>query len=1002
MTTSDKTKLEDRKKEADKKEKNSFPSKVTIRRLPSSMTETEFLEAVSPLPEHNFLRFVRADRKMGQYAFSRAYINFVNQEDIYPFKEKFDGYVFVDNQGNEYPGLVEFAPNPKVTPVRENRRKDLKMATIEQDPDYLKFLESLEQPAETVSTMEKVLEEIEFNEREKKAGRGLANETTPLLQFIKDKKGDKLKKREEQKETRRKREEDRKKSREDERIKRKEMRERDQREWDRRDRDRTDGRKTDRERESHRERDLKKLEREREIQHEKEVRDKCREKIKELNAEDSKKKNVGVKDEKTAKLQETRVFTNSTISDDGKKDKDVDKENKSDKDRKDIEKEKKLAREEKEKERFRKREEERSKKREQDKEKREKEKERRDREREERRKEKELASVDEKIDKGDGRKDDNRRDQKREDIKKDDKKREDKPEKWTDSNWKELKEVPKETAKANPVEIEEKTETKEDTGAPKTMKYSDRRKEEKARREKEKLDKLKKKDGVEDTITITEGIENMSIESNVDSEYVAEKQETENKEGKKIPDDSAATSGSEKYQKKEDAHKEYKRDREDAPKEYKRGSKYTEEEKQKYREKRREQERPQYTEEEKQKYREERKRPQYTEEEKQKYREERKRPQYTEEEKQKYRERRREQEKERPQYTEEEKQKYREKKREQEKDRPIYTEEEKQKHRENRREQEKERRAAKKIENVRNKERPAAQIYRPGMGKYSSRTIKKEEESDGRSPRASRDSSPKKSSRSGSPEEGKKDVEKKTQYGSRDVREKGRGRGKKYDEYYEEDYGSGKKYGASKGYHGYDENYYYDDQSYKRGRGRGGRGGYRGGYKDDGYYYGSGRGYKEEGYYEKTGKTERKRKSESEGKSSDERSEKEGSIKTDTGAKSTIKEENKAIGKEGHQDKEKEKEGAHAPIQENKADAKEKDGAHAPDQENKPNAKEKEAAPQKVETGVDQGGKPESVKLEKEKPSKVQEKCLETAEKPEASSKRPKDENVITLEGDED
>ena len=30
MTTSDKTKLEDRKKEADKKEKNSFPSKVPI------------------------------------------------------------------------------------------------------------------------------------------------------------------------------------------------------------------------------------------------------------------------------------------------------------------------------------------------------------------------------------------------------------------------------------------------------------------------------------------------------------------------------------------------------------------------------------------------------------------------------------------------------------------------------------------------------------------------------------------------------------------------------------------------------------------------------------------------------------------------------------------------------------------------------------------------------------------------------------------------------------
>ena len=44
------------------------------------------------------------------------------------------------------------------------------MATIEEDPDYVKFLESLEQAPEEKNavTMEKVLEEIELQEREKK------------------------------------------------------------------------------------------------------------------------------------------------------------------------------------------------------------------------------------------------------------------------------------------------------------------------------------------------------------------------------------------------------------------------------------------------------------------------------------------------------------------------------------------------------------------------------------------------------------------------------------------------------------------------------------------------------------------------------------------------------------------------------------------------------------------------------------------------------------------
>merc|ERR1711874_524889 len=81
-----------------------------------------------------------------------------------------------------------------------------------------------------------------------------------------------------------------------------------------------------------------------------------------------------------------------------------------------------------------------------------------------------------------------------------------KRDKWTGDNWKEVpreKEKPK--AKEAPA-IEEKElqavakEDTKDAGASKTMRYSDRRKEERARREKEKLDK------------VTDGIQKIDID----------------------------------------------------------------------------------------------------------------------------------------------------------------------------------------------------------------------------------------------------------------------------------------------------------------------------------------------------------------------------------------------------------------------------------------------------------------------------------------------------------
>ena len=83
----------------------------------------------------------------------------------------------------------------------------------------------------------------------------------------------------------------------------------------------------------------------------------------------------------------------------------------------------------------------------------------------------------------------------------------------------------------------------------------------------------------------------------------------------------------------------------------------------------------------------------------------------------------------------------------------------------------------------------------------------------------------------------------------------------------------------------------------------------------------------------------------------------------------------------------------------------EMDGAHAAGPETKLNPKDNDAnaAPRREETDTDKVEKTEAVGLEKEKTPKDQEKSLETVEKPDASKRRgSKDENVITLDGDEE
>ncbi|CAF3981882.1 unnamed protein product [Rotaria magnacalcarata] len=165
---------------------------IVLRRLPPTLTSEQFLEIVSPLPDHDYYRFCKADLSLGQqYAFSRAYLNISNRQDLIVFTEKFQGYVFVDKNGNEYICSVEYAPNQCRPKSEQQLRKDPKMNSIEQDPEYQTFVTNMNAPpsaTEALPNAEIMLEEIEKKQREIQDNKNKSGATTtPLLEFLKRK-----------------------------------------------------------------------------------------------------------------------------------------------------------------------------------------------------------------------------------------------------------------------------------------------------------------------------------------------------------------------------------------------------------------------------------------------------------------------------------------------------------------------------------------------------------------------------------------------------------------------------------------------------------------------------------------------------------------------------------------------------------------------------------------------------------------------------------------------
>ncbi|KAH7883063.1 Smg-4/UPF3 family-domain-containing protein [Phlebopus sp. FC_14] len=146
------------KKQKNKETKSLQPSngserlKTVVRRLPPNLPEEIFWQTVQTWVTDDTVSWkVYHQGKMRKRVNkesvpSRAYIAFKNEEQLAIFSREYDGHLFRDKAGwfhigNESQAVVEFAPYQKIP--TEKRKVDARNNTIEQDEDYVSFLESL-------------------------------------------------------------------------------------------------------------------------------------------------------------------------------------------------------------------------------------------------------------------------------------------------------------------------------------------------------------------------------------------------------------------------------------------------------------------------------------------------------------------------------------------------------------------------------------------------------------------------------------------------------------------------------------------------------------------------------------------------------------------------------------------------------------------------------------------------------------------------------------------
>ncbi|KAI0252763.1 Smg-4/UPF3 family-domain-containing protein [Lactifluus subvellereus] len=158
--------------------------KTIVRRLPPNLPEQIFWESVHTWVTDDTVLWKefypgKLRKKLNrENVHSRAYIAFKTEELVAKFSREYDGHIFKDKAGNESCAVVEFAPYQKL-PL-EKKKVDSKNATIDQEEEYIAFLQSLEAPSTKPHDADQLLEMLVASTE-----RPVMPASTPLLDALK-------------------------------------------------------------------------------------------------------------------------------------------------------------------------------------------------------------------------------------------------------------------------------------------------------------------------------------------------------------------------------------------------------------------------------------------------------------------------------------------------------------------------------------------------------------------------------------------------------------------------------------------------------------------------------------------------------------------------------------------------------------------------------------------------------------------------------------------------
>lgn len=175
--------------------KSTIRLKLEVRRLPPALTKDEFLEAIGaewkPMAGRVDWFEYRSGKIRGTGNVSeqsRAYLHLTNESHIKPFESRFFEITFQDAKGSHKdPNLkhlqpmIEFAPNQRIPAAKQ--RVDGRQGTIDQDPEFIAFLEAETRPV----SKPPALETANAEKTHEKVS------STPLLDDLREKKANKAK-----------------------------------------------------------------------------------------------------------------------------------------------------------------------------------------------------------------------------------------------------------------------------------------------------------------------------------------------------------------------------------------------------------------------------------------------------------------------------------------------------------------------------------------------------------------------------------------------------------------------------------------------------------------------------------------------------------------------------------------------------------------------------------------------------------------------------------------